>query len=158
MAATPRVIFDTQIFLRSVINRYSACGRLVFDQSSDYELFTTDKIDAEVLEVLSRSSLRIKFPQITDQTVQLIKLLLEQAHRVSINPDNVEPVCRDPKDDIFLACAKVAQADYLVSEDNDLLVLQQYHNTKIVNVAAFLNVLEQRQASLAEDEGSHESQ
>jgi predicted nucleic acid-binding protein len=30
-------------------------------------------------------------------------------------------LCRDPKDDVFLNLAITAQADYLVSEDNDLV-------------------------------------
>jgi predicted nucleic acid-binding protein len=36
----------------------------------------------------------------------------------------------------------VAQADYLVSEDKDLLVLRQHHTTRILNAAAFLSTLE----------------
>ena len=33
------------------------------------------------------------------------------------------PVCRDPKDEMFIACALAAKADCLVSGDKDLLVL-----------------------------------
>ncbi|NWG17673.1 MAG: putative toxin-antitoxin system toxin component, PIN family [Chloroflexi bacterium] len=142
MSETPKVVFDTQVFLRALINPRSACGRLIFEQSADYILYTADQIDNEVIEVLGRSLIREKFPQITDRTVQLVKTVLEQAHRVTVNSGDVEPICRDSKDDIFLACAKVAQADYLVSEDKDLLVLQRHYNTKIVNVAAFLTMLE----------------
>lgn len=35
------------------------------------------------------------------------------------------PPCRDPKDMVFLHCAAVADADFLVSRDTDLLVLRQ---------------------------------
>jgi predicted nucleic acid-binding protein len=40
----------------------------------------------------------------------------------------------------------VADADYLVSEDKDLLVLEKHHRTQIVGVAAFLSVLEAGQS------------
>lgn len=144
MSKTPDVVFDTQVFLRALINPKSVCGRLVFDWQPDYGLHTTEKINFEVLDVLNRPSIRAKFPQITDALVKLITLVLGLASQVEIKPEDIEPICRDPKDDIFLACAKAANADYLVTEDNDLLVLQQHHATQIVNVAAFLSVLEQR--------------
>jgi predicted nucleic acid-binding protein len=51
-------------------------------------------------------------------------------------------MARDPKDDKFLATAKAVAADYLVSEDEDLLVLEEYEGTRIVNAAAFLRILE----------------
>jgi putative PIN family toxin of toxin-antitoxin system len=35
-----------------------------------------------------------------------------------------QPVCREPNDDEVLALALLAQADVIVSGDNDLLVLQ----------------------------------
>jgi len=46
------------------------------------------------------------------------------------------------KDDIFLVAAAAAHADYLVSEDNDLLVLGEYAGVRIVDAATFLAILE----------------
>ena len=150
MNKTPEVVFDTQIFLRAIINQKSACGRLVFDMQADYTLYSTEKINAEIMDVLTRSSIRQKFPQITDASVKLIQDALDLANFVEIKPDDIEPICRDPKDDIFLACAKVAGADYLVSADKDLLVLERHHDTAIVSVAAFLSVLDAHKSPPAE--------
>lgn len=52
------------------------------------------------------------------------------------------PVARDPKDDKFLATARAAGAPYLVTEDNDLLVLGQYEGVQIVTMATFLGLLD----------------
>jgi predicted nucleic acid-binding protein len=41
-------------------------------------------------------------------------------------------VCRDPDDDAVLACALAAQADLIVSGDDDLLVLKQFQEIRIV--------------------------
>ena len=41
-------------------------------------------------------------------------------------------VCRDPKDDKILELALSGQAKYIVSGDKDLLVLNPFHNVKIV--------------------------
>lgn len=137
-----KAVFDTQIFLRALVNRNSISGRLAFEWEQDYTLVSCDQIDAEVFDVLTRSKLRRKFTKITDELVANVMSKLARAYRVTVDTEHIERICRDPKDDIFLACAKVAEANYLVSEDNDLLVLQQHHGTKIVNVVTFLNILE----------------
>ncbi len=68
-------------------------------------------------------------------------MLLGQAERVELT--EIPAVARDPKDDKFLATAAVAGADYLVTEDDDLLVLGEYQGVKIVKAAAFLRILGQ---------------
>lgn len=143
MSPMPKAVFDTQIYLRALINFGSGSAKLVLDLRQDYELFTSYGINNEVMDVLTRSSIRKKFPQISDSDVKRIKDILSGATIIEILPEDIEPICRDPKDDIFLACAKVAQADYLVSEDNDLLVIKQHYATQIVNVSTFLTILEQ---------------
>ena len=52
-----------------------------------------------------------------------------------------EGACRDPKDCKFLALAlaMACQARVLVSSDDDLLTLKQWHGTQIVSAAAFLS-------------------
>ena len=47
--------------------------------------------------------------------------LLRHAELVEVA--DIPPVSRKPKDDIFLATAVVGEADYVVSEDYDLLDL-----------------------------------
>ena len=144
MNPKPKVVFDTQIYLRALINYRSGCGKLVLEQQTDYDLLTSQGINDEVMDVLTRSSIRKKFPQISDEDVQRIGQALRSATLVEVQSTDIEPVCRDPKDDMFLACAKTAKADYLVSEDNDLLVIGQHYTTAIVNVATFLTILEKR--------------
>ena len=144
MSQIPRVVFDTQIYLRALINYGSGAGKLVLELREDYELVTCRDITNEVMDVLTRSSIRKKYPQISSSDVESVENILSLAILVEVQQSDIEPICRDPKDDIFLACAKVAKADYLVSEDNDLLVIGQHHTTRIVKVATFLSNLEQK--------------
>jgi putative PIN family toxin of toxin-antitoxin system len=46
-------------------------------------------------------------------------------------------VVRDDEDNKILESAVEAEADYLVTSDNDLLSLEQYHKIKFVNPAQF---------------------
>ena len=45
---------------------------------------------------------------------------------------------RDPKDDIFLACALAARANFIVSNDQDLLALGKPFGIEIVRPAQFI--------------------
>lgn len=129
-----RVVFDTQVFLRAGIKANSLAGRVIFDLSEYYQLLTSTRITAEIREVLNRPQLRAKFSALTDETVERILSHLALAEQIELT--DIPAVSRDPKDDMFLECAKTGQADYLISEDKDLLVLNPYEGTQIVNVLA----------------------
>lgn len=50
-------------------------------------------------------------------------------------------VCRDPNDDMILACAVAAGARYLVTRDQDLLVLRRYAGIDILPPETMLGLL-----------------
>jgi putative PIN family toxin of toxin-antitoxin system len=127
------------VFLRALINPHSRCGRLLDDLAGDYELVLSPAIIREVLEVLHRPQLRTKFPQITQLDIARIIALFEQANVVE--PQDVPPVSCDPADDKFLACARMARAGCLVTEDKDLLVLKAYEGCRICQPVAFIELL-----------------
>ena len=135
-----RAVFDTNVFLRALINPHSRCGRLLDEFADDYELVLSPAIIREVLEVLHRPRLRAKFPQIAQLDIAHIIALFEQAHVVE--PQDLPSVSRDPQDDKFLACARSARAGYLVTEDKDLLILEEYEGTRICQPTEFIALLE----------------
>jgi hypothetical protein len=47
-------------------------------------------------------------------------------------------LCRDPKDDFLLALAKDGKADYLLTGDNDLLIIGKFEQTTILTITDFL--------------------
>lgn len=74
-----------------------------------------------------------------DDLQNLIRFIEEDGFL--IEPEHVLGVSRDPKDDMFLACAAASQSDFVVSGDKDLLCLGEYAGIKIVTPAQFLEVL-----------------
>jgi putative PIN family toxin of toxin-antitoxin system len=131
-----RAVLDTNVFLRALINPHSRCGRLLDEFADDYELVLSPAIVREVLEVLHRPRLRAKFPQIAKLNIARIIALFEQA--LVVDPQDIPSVSRDPEDDKFLACARSAEAKYLVTEDHDLLVLEDFEGTRICRPAEFI--------------------
>ncbi len=137
MSEPIKAVIDTQLFLRAAINRKSLPAKLIFDLRASYRLIVSTAIVAEIEDVLNRPELRAKFPALTDDIIDEVLKRLEAAENV--NPADVPAVSRDPKDDIFLACAQASKADYLVSEDKDLLTLDPYESIRIINALDFLN-------------------
>ena len=56
-------------------------------------------------------------------------------------PKALNAVPRDPEDNMVLECAIEGQAQYVVSGDNDLLVLKEFRGIQIVRASDFLKAL-----------------
>lgn len=135
-----KVVFDTVVFVRALLNPHSRAGRLVFDHVDSYQLLISETTIVELLEVLRRDELRRLFRSLAGRDPATIVQIASDAETVEL--DDIPPVSRDPKDDKFLATARAGGAAYLISEDNDLLDLGEYEGTQILSVAAFLFILE----------------
>ena len=136
-----KVVFDTVVFVRSLINPHSRWGQAVFSYSDRYRLFLSQPVLAEILEVLQRPELTRKFRSLKAMDMSKTIEILGQAEVVEVG--KIPSASRDVKDNKFLATAGAAGADYLVTEDEDLLILIEHKGAKIVDTATFLAILEQ---------------
>jgi putative PIN family toxin of toxin-antitoxin system len=93
----------------------------------------------EILEVLQRPEITRKFRTVADFDLGRVLDLLAQAE--VLETTELSAVSRDPKDDKILATAAAGSADYIVSEDRDLLDLVEYAGVRIVDTASFLGIL-----------------
>ncbi len=139
MSAKPIAVIDTQIILRATLNPRSLPAKILFELGDRYLLAISPGIYAEAEDVLNRPKLRAKFTGLTDQAVAHTLSVLRAGH--NIIPDQILPISRDPKDDIFLATALHSKAQYLVTEDQDLLVLNPYEGIYIIAALEFLKFL-----------------
>lgn len=100
------------------------------------------------LEEIRNVSQRKKFkdkPLFTKRVTELIENIEFVADKtVPISEDDLTLHARDPKDDFLLACALGGNADYLVTGDHDLLVLNEnlsLGKLKIISVKDFLELI-----------------
>ena len=132
-----RVVIDTNVLIRYLIRPSVAIRELIEVQwiGGAIQMVTAPELIAELREVLSRAKIR-RFitPDEGDALLHAIQQLAELLPALG----DVPAYTRDPKDDKFVACALFGQVDYLISVDNDLLVLQRVGTSDIVTPAAFL--------------------
>lgn len=111
--------------------------------SRRFTLLTTVELRREVAEAIdTKPWLRQHIP-----AEQEISLMLNVERRGELLPVMLQPpprVCRDPRDDYLLAYAESGHADYLVTYDEDLLVLDSRFSFRIVRPAEFLAVLREQ--------------
>jgi putative PIN family toxin of toxin-antitoxin system len=135
-----RVVLDTVVFVRALINPKGRWGRLLFDVSDRYVIVSSPEIIKEILEVINRPELRRRFPEMA-RLPPLARVLSKLEDADVVEPRNRLSVCHDPHDDKFFECAVAGHADYIVSEDRDILDIPQYDGIKTVSAAQFLELL-----------------
>ena len=100
----------------------------------------------ELSVVLNRPRFAMKYG-LSGLTISSIITLL-QSRAESIPDPAIVPVSRDPRDDIFVAAARTAHADFLVTRDDDLkrdpnvLLALQECGTTVAFVREFREVLD----------------
>ena len=135
-----RAVLDTVVFVRALINPKGRWGRLLFDLSDRYVIVLSPDIISEIVSVLYRPALRERFPQMADPPqLDRVLQLFEQAEVVE--PTEGVSICRDPNDDKFFACALAGRADYIVTEDNDILDVGEFRGVRAISAAEFIALL-----------------
>jgi len=81
--------------------------------------------------------LKKKFAASPSEISEVLAILSEAAWGIRRRIDTIAPVCKDPDDDLILACARESVADYIVTGDEDLLALKDYQGTSIISPREF---------------------
>jgi putative PIN family toxin of toxin-antitoxin system len=135
-----RAVLDTVIFVRALISPRGKWGRILFELSDRYVIVLSPPVIKEILSVLYRAELRERFPEMVEPArLERVLTILEEAEVVE--PSEQLSVCRDPKDNKFFECALAGEADYIVSEDQDILNVGHYRGVKTVTAEEFIALL-----------------
>jgi putative PIN family toxin of toxin-antitoxin system len=97
------------------------------------KLFTCKEILQETATVMSRPKFKVTNEYIT----HFIRSIEDIANQISLTGE-IQNVCRDRDDDKILECALLADVDYIISGDDDLLILKKLQKIKIVTAKEYL--------------------
>lgn len=122
-----KVVLDTNVLVAAFLTE-GICYRLLLRaRKKEYNLVLSAHLIAEFEGVLLR-----KFSLSQSELLDVRNLLAEAIHEMRGEVGPIKPVSRDPDDDRILACASASSADYVVTGDEDLLVMKQYGGTRIL--------------------------
>ncbi|MDO9527769.1 MAG: putative toxin-antitoxin system toxin component, PIN family [Syntrophales bacterium] len=127
-----KAVFDTNVLIAAFLTEGICAKLIVRAHRRDFDLILCDGILQEFKRVLKK-----KFATSPHETSEALTILSEATQEILGQTDSITPICRDSDDDLILACAKDAVADYIVTGDEDLLVLKNYEWIRIVNPREF---------------------
>jgi putative PIN family toxin of toxin-antitoxin system len=133
-------VFDTNVIASAIFWHTSTARRCLTGLARrKFTLVVTDEIEREYAATCS--ALKAGKPQ--QDPAGPLAWILSRASCVAPSPLGKQR-SRDPKDDPFLAAALAGGAEYLVTNDRDLLDLGSPFGVSVVSPVEFLRVLRDR--------------
>lgn len=130
-----RLILDVNIWVSFAIGKQMLKVRDLVLQSN-VEVLVCEQLLEEFKLTLQKPKLQ---KYISQERASLAFELIQQT-AISINLKSNIRLVRDINDDYLLALAKDGKADFLLTGDNDLLILQQFENTRILTFSGYLSL------------------
>lgn len=109
-----------------------------------FTLCLSDEIIEETRRVLMEYERIRKRYSYSDQDVEEFGNMLRGSARLARNVPPLHGITRDPKDDMVIACALAAKANYIVTRDPDLLTLEKHKGLSIVTPEMFMGILKEK--------------
>ena len=133
-----RVVLDTNVFVSALLSKTGLPAHMLDAwRAGQYLLITSPPIITEIKRVLETPRIRKRYFITSVDIEELIILLEKDALIVPGHTDVKNAVPDDPSDEMFLACAVEAAADFIVSGDRHLLELSEYKDIPIITVTEF---------------------
>ncbi len=144
MSSRARYVFDTNVIISALLFAESPPGQALYWALEKGEVLLSGAVIEELNEVLSRERFE-RYLRLDERELFLDALirettLIEITQRVS--------ACRDSKDDKFLELAVSGDASFIISGDDDLLVLNPFQGIQILSPAQFLALVSQEKGGV----------
>ena len=134
MTPRPRLVFDTNTVVSAVLFNGSVPGRALMTALELGTILMSPALNDELGDVLRR--LRFERYATREERLEFLGDLVRETELVEIT--ETIRACRDPKDDKILELAVNGNADYIVTGDDDLLVMNPFRGIEILRPAEFL--------------------
>jgi hypothetical protein len=122
-----RIILDTNLWISFLISKnFTKIDKLV--QEKDIILIFSNESLEEFIEVVKRPKFKKFFTK--KDIEKLLDIFNQYAELIKVK--SKIDICRDPKDNFLLSLAVDGKVDFLVTGDNDLLVIEKINTTQII--------------------------
>ena len=133
-AKKTRIIIDTNLWISFLLSKeFSKLDKLLLNNK--VKLLFSEELLEEFLSVIKRPKLRKYFDH---SDVQALLTTINEVAEFIVVKSNVM-MCRDEKDNFLLSLALDGNADFLITGDKDLLVLEKINDIPIITIQEFLS-------------------
>ncbi len=134
MSNKARFVFDTNVLISALLFKNSKPRQALRLAVKIGDILLSKQTLEELKEVLSRP----KFDRYvtSEEKEEFLEALVERA--ILVEPTEEVRVCRDGKDDKFIEVALSGTANFIISGDEDLLVLNPFREVCILKPEDFL--------------------
>lgn len=137
-----RAVVDTNTLISGLISPLGAPAQITRHwKKGDFLLLTSPALLAELRRVLEYPRIADRLGWLDEERTQFVESF-EALALITPGVLTLPGVTRDPKDDPVVACAVEGGAGFIVSGDQDLLVLGTYGKVRMVTPREFLALLE----------------
>ena len=132
-----RIVFDSNVLVSALLFSDSIPGKAFFGALN----LGTVLVSGTLVEELSRVLRRNRFDHYVTRKErdQFLESLILESELIEIT-ERIR-VCSDPEDNWVLELAVSGNAEYIVTGDSDLLVLNPFRGVEILSPAEFLNTV-----------------
>ena len=128
-----KIILDTNLWISFLITKkFTQIDKLI--ESKKITLIFSEELIAEFIDVAKRPKFEKYFSK---KDIEKILSYFDEFGKLIKVKSDIQ-LCRDEKDNFLLNLSVDSKADYLITGDNDLLVLEKIERTKIMNFTEFI--------------------
>jgi putative PIN family toxin of toxin-antitoxin system len=135
-----KAVIDANVFISALLNPGSAADVIADLAHDKFELIYPARLIVELQRINDKPKLSTRISP--EAVAEILELITEKG--LLVEPTQVESICRDPSDDVYLACALAAEANFIVTGDHDLLSMSRHESTAIIMPATFLEKMRER--------------
>jgi len=130
-----RIVLDSNVILSAALFKQSSPRQALDKAAVSGQVLMSNEIIGELQDIFNRP----KFDKYSSKQVR--NEFLNDFLAVVENVEIVEKItiCRDRKDDKFLELAVNGNANYIITGDQDLLVLHPFQNIAIISVSDYMS-------------------
>lgn len=132
-----KIILDTDIWISFLISNNLKKLDVLINKGKIQFLFSNELLK-EFIAIAKRPKFKKYFSN--KDIADLLELFDTYGKLINIKSDIKK--CKDSKDNFLLNLAIDGIADFLITGNHDLLVMQNIDNTVIISIAEFLKILE----------------
>ncbi len=128
-----KIILDTNLWISFLISKkFSQIDKLI--ENKKIILIFSNELLEEFIDVVSRPKFKKYFSK--KDIEKILEYFDQFGELVKVKSDI--KICRDEKDNFLLNLSVDSKADYLITGDKDLLILEMIEDTKIKTFSEFI--------------------